>query len=93
MTTQIWVGVGLLGQAMFTSRFLVQWIASERQGRSVIPMAFWWLSICGGAILLAYAIWRQDPVFIIGQLFGVVVYSRNIILIGRGRLRDEGPKQ
>jgi len=93
MTTQIWVGVGLLGQAMFTSRFLVQWIASERQGRSVIPMAFWWLSIGGGAILLSYAIWRQDPVFIIGQLFGVVVYSRNIVLIGRGRLRDEGPKQ
>lgn len=90
MTTQIWIGVGLLGQAMFTSRFLVQWIASERVGRSMIPMAFWWLSIGGGVTLLSYAIWRQDPVFILGQAFGVIVYSRNLILIARGRLRDEG---
>lgn len=86
MTSQaVWIAIGFLGQALFTSRFLVQWIASERRGESVIPVAFWWFSILGGVTLLSYALWRQDPVFIIGQATGLVVYTRNLILIGRTR--------
>lgn len=77
----IWIGIGFLGQAFFTSRFLVQWIISERRRESVIPIAFWWLSLLGGSTLLTYAIWRQDPVFILGQGTGLVVYIRNLILI------------
>lgn len=76
-----WVGVGLGGQVLFTARFLVQWIASERAGRSVVPLAFWYLSVGGGAILFAYAIWRRDPVFILGQSMGMVIYLRNLWLI------------
>lgn len=79
-TATVWLGVGLLGQGMFFSRFLVQWLASEKAGRSVFPMAFWYLSLSGGALLLAYAIWRQDPVFIIGQTTGAFIYLRNIRL-------------
>ena len=81
----IWIGVGLLGQVFFTSRFLVQWIVSERRRESVIPVAFWWFSLLGGVTLLAYAIWRRDPVFILGQATGLVVYARNLSLIGRAR--------
>lgn len=80
-----WIVVGFLGQALFTARFLVQWIASERSGRSTVPDAFWWLSLSGGAVLLAYAIWRRDPVFILGQGLGLAVYLRNIVLIRRVR--------
>ena len=76
----LWLAVGLLGQAMFFSRFLVQWLASERAKRSVFPMAFWYLSLAGGVLLLAYAIWRQDPVFILGQTTGAAIYLRNIRL-------------
>lgn len=90
MTNHIWIGIGLLGQAIFASRFIVQWVASERSRRSVIPMAFWWLSIFGGLILLSYAIWRQDIVFILGQAFGAMIYSRNIILIKRGKQAEKG---
>ena len=79
----IWVGIGLFGQVLFTSRFLVQWIASERKRESVIPMSFWWLSILGGLTLLCYAIWRLDPVFILGQSTGLIVYIRNVVLIRR----------
>jgi len=75
--------IGFVGQGFFTSRFLVQWIASERQGRSVVPGVFWFLSIAGGATLLAYALWRRDPVFVAGQALGLVVYLRNLMLIGR----------
>lgn len=78
-----WVGIGLAGQACFFSRFLVQWIASERRGRSVVPRAFWYLSISGGLILLSYALWRQDPVFILGQSVGLFVYLRNLVLLRR----------
>jgi lipid-A-disaccharide synthase-like uncharacterized protein len=85
MQNALWIGIGLFGQALFTSRFLVQWIASERRGQSVIPLAFWWLSLAGGATLLAYAIWRGDPVFILGQSMGLVVYGRNLALIRRSR--------
>ena len=79
----IWLAVGLLGQALFSARFLVQWLASERKRQSIIPVAFWWLSLCGGATLLAYALWRRDPVFILGQGMGLSVYTRNLILIRR----------
>jgi lipid-A-disaccharide synthase-like uncharacterized protein len=79
----IWLGVGFLGQAMFSGRFLVQWLVSEARRESVIPVAFWWFSITGGITLLAYAIWRQDPVFITGQAFGLLVYARNLMLIRR----------
>ena len=72
--------LGLCGQALFFSRFLVQWLASERQRRSVFPMAFWYLSLGGGALLLAYAILRRDPVIVLGQAAGLIVYLRNIAL-------------
>ncbi|HET6616398.1 MAG TPA: lipid-A-disaccharide synthase N-terminal domain-containing protein [Gemmatimonadota bacterium] len=75
--------LGFLGQACFASRFLVQWLVSERSGRSVIPRAFWYLSIAGGSIVLCYAIWRRDPVFIVGQSAGLLVYLRNLILLRR----------
>ena len=78
-----WVGIGLAGQACFFSRFLVQWLASERRGRSVVPRAFWYLSISGGLILLSYSLWRRDPVFILGQSVGLFVYIRNLVLLRR----------
>lgn len=77
----LWVLFGLFGQLMFTGRFLVQWIASERARRSVVPVMFWWFSIAGGLVLLAYAIYRRDPVFILGQSLGVFIYARNLWLI------------
>jgi len=76
-----WLTIGLLGQLLFSARFLVQWISSERQGRSVVPLAFWWLSIAGSLVLLCYAIHRRDPVFILGQSMGFVIYVRNLMLI------------
>jgi len=85
--SRIWLAIGLAGQIAFGARFLVQWIDSERRGRSVIPIAFWWLSIVGGVVLLAYAIYRRDPVFIIGQGSGLIVYVRNLMLIQRRRAR------
>jgi lipid-A-disaccharide synthase-like uncharacterized protein len=80
-----WVILGFVAQAMFSARFLVQWIASERAGRSVIPLAFWTFSIGGGVLLLAYALYRKDPVFIAGQAFGVFVYLRNLYFVLRDR--------
>ncbi len=84
-TAAIWLAIGFLGQAVFASRFIVQWISSERQKRSVIPHAFWYLSLLGGATLLVYAIYRGDPVFIVGQAGGLLIYSRNLRLIARER--------
>jgi lipid-A-disaccharide synthase-like uncharacterized protein len=81
--SKLWLAVGFAGQLLFTSRFLVQWIASERRRQSIVPTAFWWLSLGGSALLLAYALWRRDPVFILGQAFGFVVYTRNLVLIAR----------
>ncbi len=75
--------IGLLGQLMFSSRFLVQWITSEKKGKSTIPLAFWYLSIAGGLMVLTYAIWREDPVIILGQSAGLIVYVRNLVLIHR----------
>ena len=82
-TEQIWIGVGLFGQVLFGSRMLIQWIASEREGRSIVPTIFWYISIAGGVVLLSYAIYRADPVFIIGQVAGSFVYIRNIYFIHR----------
>ena len=79
--TSLWIGIGFAGQLLFTSRFLVQWIASERRRESVVPVAFWWFSLAGGVTLLGYALWRHDPVFILGQAMGLVVYARNLALI------------
>ena len=81
---KLWVAVGLIGQGIFASRFIVQWIVSERRKRSVIPVSFWFLSIAGSLILLTYAIYRNDPVFMLGQASGMVVYGRNLWLIQRG---------
>jgi lipid-A-disaccharide synthase-like uncharacterized protein len=76
---------GFAGQALFSARFIVQWIASEAKKQSVIPLAFWYFSLAGGVFLLVYAILRHDPVFILGQAAGLVVYVRNLILIFRRR--------
>lgn len=90
---QIWVAIGFLGQAMFSARFIVQWIYSEKVRRSVIPIAFWYFSIAGGLILLSYALWREDPVFIAGQAFGVLIYARNLYFIYIGRRLDREEEQ
>lgn len=81
----VWIGVGLVAQLMFSARFLVQWIASEKAKASVMPVAFWYFSLAGGLMLFAYAVYRMDPVFILGQAFGVVVYSRNLFLLHKSR--------
>jgi lipid-A-disaccharide synthase-like uncharacterized protein len=83
----VWLGIGFLGQALFSARFLVQWIASERQRKSVVPILFWWFSLAGGVTLFAYSIYRLDPVFMLGQGFGLIVYTRNLLLIRRERKR------
>lgn len=80
-----WVVIGFLGQALFTGRFLLQWMYSEIKRESIVPFGFWILSIGGSTFLLAYSIYRKDPVFIVGQSFGFIVYIRNIILIKRKR--------
>jgi len=82
-----WVLLGFVAQIMFTLRFVVQWIASERAGHSVVPLAFWLFSIGGGLLLLVYALYRRDPVFIAGQAFGVFVYLRNLQFVLRDRNR------
>lgn len=78
--------IGFLGQGLFASRFVVQWIHSENRGESTIPIAFWYLSIFGGIGLLTYAIFRKDPVIITGQLFGIFIYTRNLILIYKKKI-------
>ncbi len=84
----IWLLVGFAGQACFTSRFLVQWLVSERRKKSVIPLAFWYFSVLGGATLLSYAIYRRDPVFILGQSTGLLIYLRNLYFIHRDAVRN-----
>ena len=81
LTPQIWLIIGFIGQTIFASRFLIQWIVSERASKSIIPNIFWWISIAGSLILLSYAIHKQDPVFIVGQSCGFLIYSRNLYLI------------
>lgn len=84
----IWVGVGLLAQLMFSMRFLIQWIASEKSRKSVMPVAFWYFSLFGGLTLLAYGFYRGEPAIILGQLFGTVVYARNLWLIHAEKARS-----
>jgi lipid-A-disaccharide synthase-like uncharacterized protein len=86
-----WVLLGFVAQIMFTLRFAVQWLASERAGHSVVPMAFWVFSIAGGLLLLVYALYRRDPVFIAGQAFGVFVYVRNLQFVLRDRAKAAAP--
>lgn len=88
MTATVWLVIGFVGQAFFSMRFLVQWIFSERQGKSIIPVAFWYFSLFGGATLLAYAIYKGDPVFIVGQGGGLLIYSRNLYFVHRQRRLD-----
>ncbi len=84
-----WIILGFVGQIMFTARFIVQWIASEKKGESVIPIHFWFLSVIGSSIVLAYAIYRRDPVFIAAYAFGNFIYFRNLILIYRKKFADK----
>jgi lipid-A-disaccharide synthase-like uncharacterized protein len=84
--------LGMLGQVLFFSRFLVQWIASEKKGKSTVPLSFWYFSIGGGLLLLVYAIWRRDPVITLGQCVGLFVYVRNLVLIRRHRAVRPGPE-
>ena len=90
----VWLVIGFAGQALFFSRFLIQWLASERRRQSYVPTAFWFLSIGGGLTLLAYAIHRRDPVFIVGQATGILIYGRNLWFIygPRGRGGGEPPR-
>lgn len=87
----IWLIVGFVGQALFSGRFIVQWLKSEREKRSVFPIAFWYFSIAGGITLFAYAIYREDPVFIVGQLTGLLIYFRNLyfVIYERRNMRSE----
>jgi lipid-A-disaccharide synthase-like uncharacterized protein len=78
---KFWLYLGLVGQFFFSARFLVQWLATEKQKKSVVPVSFWYFSILGSSLLLAYSIYKQDPVFIIGQSFGFIVYFRNLQII------------
>jgi len=90
VTPWYWWVVGFAGQLVFASRFWVQWIASERARRSVVPVSFWWLSIVGGLLSLGYAIYRLDPVFIMGQVTGTVIYVRNLAMIRQARAAGAG---
>ncbi|MBW1848032.1 MAG: lipid-A-disaccharide synthase N-terminal domain-containing protein [Deltaproteobacteria bacterium] len=78
-----WLVLGFCAQAMFAARFWVQWIASEKAGKSIVPLLFWYLSILGSLLLLVYSIYRKDPVFILGQATGIFIYTRNLYLIKR----------
>ena len=89
MNSNIWLIIGMAGQILFGLRFLIQWICSEVKKESHIPIVFWYFSISGGLILLAYAIHRQDPVFIVGQSTGLIVYLRNLRLIYKKEKKDQ----
>lgn len=84
---KMWLIIGLIGQALFSMRFLLQWIASERKGESVVPVLFWYFSLAGGITLFAYAIHIRDAVFILGQGAGAFIYIRNLVLIFRNKER------
>jgi lipid-A-disaccharide synthase-like uncharacterized protein len=81
VSEKAWLGVGFLAQILFSMRFIVQWIASERARRSIVPETFWYFSLFGGTMLLAYAVYRMDPVFMLGQAMGLIIYGRNIYFI------------
>lgn len=80
MSASVWLVIGAVAQILFASRMLVQWWVSERHGQSTVPRVFWTLSLLGGGLMLAYSLYRQDPIFVMGQLAGVVIYSRNLAL-------------
>jgi lipid-A-disaccharide synthase-like uncharacterized protein len=84
-TEMAWLAVGFAGQALFSARFLLQWLASERVRRSVVPVSFWYCSLGGGLILLSYALYKRDPVFILGQAAGIFIYARNLFFVNRAR--------
>lgn len=88
----IWLALGLFGQALFSARFLVQWIASERAGRSVVPVAFWFFSIGGGLITLIYGLRQREPIIILGQSLSLFIYARNLMLIQKERRRKAKEK-
>ncbi len=93
-TELLWLGIGFMAQMMFSARFIIQWIASERAHRSIVPETFWYFSVVGGAMLFAYAIYRFDPVFMLGQGLGLLIYARNIQMIWAGKREDaEGERQ
>ena len=81
MTNNYWLIIGFLGQALFSARFVIQWLATEKNKKSIIPTAFWYFSIAGSLTLLSYALYRKDPVFVFGQAFGVIIYLRNLYFI------------
>jgi lipid-A-disaccharide synthase-like uncharacterized protein len=83
----VWLVIGFTGQALFTARFVVQWLVSEKRRDSVVPVAFWWLSLLGGLTLLSYASYREDPVIMVGQGMGLVVYVRNLMLVNKSKRR------
>jgi lipid-A-disaccharide synthase-like uncharacterized protein len=87
-TAQMWLIIGFIGQGLFFMRFFVQWLASERAKKSVIPNAFWYFSLAGGSVLLAYAIYRQDPVFILGSATGFLIYARNLYFIHARKYKE-----
>ncbi|KAA3519371.1 lipid A biosynthesis protein [Agrobacterium vitis] len=84
----IWLALGVIAQLMFSLRFIIQWLVSEKQKRSVIPAAFWWFSVIGGIMLLAYGIHRGEPIIMLGQGLGIIVYIRNLMLLHQGRKTD-----
>jgi lipid-A-disaccharide synthase-like uncharacterized protein len=86
-TITFWFIVGFVGQGLFTARFVIQWLVSEQNQKSVVPEVFWWLSLLGGMALLSYAISRHDPVIVVGQSMGLVVYLRNLMLTSRQKKR------
>ena len=88
----VWIGLGFIAQFMFSMRFIVQWLATEKARASIIPETFWYFSFAGGAMLLAYAIYRMDPVFILGQGMGLVIYARNIYFIWLGKREPSAAK-
>ena len=88
-----WVLLGFVGQGLFCARFVVQWLASERKGQSVVPLSFWYLSIFGSLVVLIYAVWRWDPVFMLAYTFNSVIYVRNLMLIHRPRQAEAAPSQ
>jgi lipid-A-disaccharide synthase-like uncharacterized protein len=92
MIPKYWLWLGMFGQLMFFTRFIIQWVISEKKKESVIPVSFWYFSLFGSVILLAYSIYRKDPVFIAGMSAGLVIYSRNLILISRKRGSISAPE-
>jgi lipid-A-disaccharide synthase-like uncharacterized protein len=89
-TEQFWLSIGFLAQGFFSMRFIVQWVVSEKRKESVFPVSFWFFSLCGGLTLFIYAIHRQDPVFILGEGAGILIYLRNLFLIWRKQRRLAG---